>query len=46
MPSRRRDAGAELPEELADLERLLASFEPGPSRIDRDHMMFDAGADC
>ena len=46
MPSRRRDAEAQLPEELADLERMLASFEPGPSRIDRDQMMFDAGAAC
>lgn len=46
MPSRQRDDEAELPEELADLERLLASFEPGPSRIDRDQMMFDAGAAC
>ncbi len=46
MPSRKRDDEAELPEELADLERMLASFEPGPSRIDRDHMMFDAGTAC
>ena len=46
MPSRKRDDETELPEELADLERMLASFEPGPSRIDRDQMMFDAGAAC
>jgi len=34
----------QFPEELAELERALASFEPSPTRIDRDRLMFEAGA--
>ena len=33
----------ELNEQLAALEAQLASFRPGPSRIDRDRVMFLAG---
>ena len=35
-----------LPEELVELERSLAELAPAPSRVDRDRLMFAAGAAC
>ncbi len=44
MPSDERNSEPRLPAELADVEQLLARLQPDSSRIDRDRLMFDAGA--
>lgn len=44
MSEKRRDERGEFPEELKQFGELLSSLVPAPSRINRDRLLYEAGA--